>query len=166
MAARTTYDQSTPEPPRNESPHDFSDSEKFEKFDKKTAMDFMCADVRYDDFECFLADRSDHFVPDPSKSKLTTLNKSQKEMLKESDDKVRGQGRAMWSALSGYGPSSSAKLLFVIASCMTSQAASLGQSAHLIDPGLHANRCSYPMVEEMKKAVELHNPSVIFANVS
>ena len=87
-------------------------------------------------------------------------------MLKESDDKARGQGQAMWSALNGYGPSSSAKLLFVIASCMMSQATSLRQSAYLIDPRLHANRCSYPMVEEMKKAVELHNPSAIFANVS
>ena len=47
----------------------------------------MCADVHYDDVECFLADQADHFVPDPSKSKLTTLNKSQKKMLKESDEK-------------------------------------------------------------------------------
>ena len=87
-------------------------------------------------------------------------------MLKEGDAKVRSQGQAMWSALSGYGPCSSAKLLFVIASCMIGQAASLGQSAHLIDPGLHANRCSTSMVEEIKTAVELHNPSVIYANVS
>ena len=50
VAARTTDDPSTPEPPRNESPHEFSD---FVQFDKKTAMNFMCADVRYDDVKCF-----------------------------------------------------------------------------------------------------------------
>ena len=71
----------------------------------------------------FLADR---FVPDPGQSKLTTLTKSKKKLIKVGDQQSQPQEKAMWSALSGHRPTSCAKLLFVIASCMIDKVASIG----------------------------------------
>ena len=70
--------------------------------------------------------------------KLTTMNKAQKKIIKEGNAQVRDQEKAMWSALSGHRPTSCAKLLFVIASCMIDKAASIGQVTNFIDPGLRA----------------------------
>lgn len=72
----------------------------------------------------------------------------------------------MWSALSGHRPTSCAKLLFVIASCMMDKAASIGQVTNFIDPGFQASKCDARMIEGLKNEVELHNPSVIYANVT
>ena len=72
----------------------------------------------------------------------------------------------MWSALGGHRPTSCAKLMFVIASCMMDKVASIGQVTHFVDPGFEASNCSLPQMQRLKEETELHNPSVIFANVS
>jgi hypothetical protein len=46
------------------------------------------------------------------------------------------------------------------------QAASLGPSTWMCDPGLHANRCSWNMLNDLRAITDIHNPSVIYANVS
>ena len=129
-----------------------------------TAMNAVCTDPNvHEEMAVFLAH---HFVPDPGQSKLTTMNKSQKKMFNEGTKQIEAQDAAMWSALSGRRPTTAAKLLFVIASCMMDKTAGLGQVSHFVDPGARAQNCTASMIEKLKADVDEYCPTVIYAQVS
>ena len=107
-----------------------------------------------------------HFVPDPGQSKLTTMNKSQKKMFNEGTKQIEAQDTAMWSAISGRRPTTAAKLMFVIASCMMDKTAGLGQVSHFVDPGSRAQNCTVSMIDKLKADVDEYSPTVINAQVS